>query len=234
MGKSVSARITVREIIWFNKLRIILHLLIQANVNAFNYTLTFFIQALWNTFLGDCAIVDEWLLDKPVLSRWSILHYLNIFFRCIAQVCILFCFIILRYHIIARKVYFEVIFFANKQKYQISCQNVTQICFQCFKPCQIIGELFYTNITKDNPLTRQHACSIISLKHPFTTTIFLSQTCFVNNPISGAVILVAFFIADWEVGIGTILGGSAATIIEMVRVQFESIRKIFMSMTISN
>ena len=35
--------------------------------------------------------------------------------------------------------------------------------------------------------------------------------------MSGAVILVAFFIADWEVGIGTILGGSVATLIEMVR-----------------
>ena len=107
---------------------------------------------------------------------------------------------------------------------------MTQICFQCFKQCLIIGELFYTNITKDNPLTRYHACAIISVKHHFTTIIFLWQTCFVNNPISGAVILVAFFIADWEVGIGTILGGSVATLIEMVREYNLNQSKIFSSL----
>ena len=119
-------------------------------------------------------------------------------------------------YVIARKMYFAKLFLPKK--YPISCQNMTQICFQCFKKCLIIGELFYTNITKDNPLTRYHACAILSVNHHFTTIIFLCQTCFVNNPISGAVILVAFFIADWEVGIGTILGGSVATLIEMVRV----------------
>ena len=48
-------------------------------------------------------------------------------------------------------------------------------------------------------------------------------------------ILVAFFIADWEVGIGTILGGSVATLIEMVReynLNQSQIKK--KSMTISN
>ena len=44
----------------------------------------------------------------------------------------------------------------------------------------------------------------------------LFQTCFVDNPLSGLLILVAFFIADWEVAVGTILGGSVATISEMV------------------
>ena len=121
-------------------------------------------------------------------------------------------------YVIARQMCFAKLFFTNKQKYPISCQNMTQICFQCFKQCLIIGELFYKNNKQANPLTRYHACAIISVKHHFTTIIFLWQTCFVNNPISGAVILVAFFIADWEVGIGTILGGSVATLIEMVRV----------------
>ena len=37
-----------------------------------------------------------------------------------------------------------------------------------------------------------------------------------DNPLSGLLILVAFFIADWEVAIGTILGGSVATLSEMV------------------
>ena len=34
--------------------------------------------------------------------------------------------------------------------------------------------------------------------------------------MSGLLILIAFFIADWEVAVGTILGGSVATVSEMV------------------
>ena len=34
--------------------------------------------------------------------------------------------------------------------------------------------------------------------------------------MSGLLILIAFFIADWEVAVGTILGGSVASISEMV------------------
>ena len=37
-----------------------------------------------------------------------------------------------------------------------------------------------------------------------------------DNPLSGLLILIAFFIADWEVAVGTILGGSVASISEMV------------------
>ena len=37
-----------------------------------------------------------------------------------------------------------------------------------------------------------------------------------DNPLSGMLILIAFFIADWEVAVGTILGGSVATLSEMV------------------
>jgi len=83
------------------------------------------IKDAWSTILGDCSLVDKWLLDKPILSKWSLPHYTNVFLRSIAQ------------------------------------------------------------------------------------------TCFVDNPLSGLLILVAFFIADWEVAIGTILGGSVATLSEM-------------------
>ena len=48
------------------------------------------------------------------------------------------------------------------------------------------------------------------------TILYILQTSFVNSPLSGAIILVAFFLADVEVGIGTILGGSVATVSEMV------------------
>ena len=42
------------------------------------------------------------------------------------------------------------------------------------------------------------------------------QTCFVNNPISGGLTLAATFVAGREIGLGTLLGGSVATISEMV------------------
>jgi len=60
--------------------------------------------------------------------------------------------------------------------------------------------------------------------HPFWfichyLNIFLrsvSQTCFVNNPISGGLTLAATFVTGWKIGIGTLLGGSVATISEMI------------------
>ena len=44
------------------------------------------LQLLYNTILGDCSMVDGWLADKPIISVWSPLHYLNVFLRSIAQV----------------------------------------------------------------------------------------------------------------------------------------------------
>ena len=46
-----------------------------------------FAQNPWNTFLGDCSVVDEYLLDKPSTSlKWAPLHYLNVFLRAVGQV----------------------------------------------------------------------------------------------------------------------------------------------------
>ena len=52
-------------------------------------------------------------------------------------------------------------------------------------------------------------CLIVFFLRPF-------QTCFVNNPISGGLTLAATFVTGWKIGIGTLLGGSVATISEMV------------------
>ena len=46
----------------------------------------FFRQNPWNSFLGDCSAVDQYLLDKPVLSTWFVAHYANAFLRGISQV----------------------------------------------------------------------------------------------------------------------------------------------------
>ena len=42
------------------------------------------------------------------------------------------------------------------------------------------------------------------------------QPAFVNNPLCGLLILIATFLPDWRVGLGMVLGGSIATIGEMV------------------
>ena len=48
-------------------------------------------------------------------------------------------------------------------------------------------------------------------------SIFILQPAFVNNPFCGLLILAATFLnPDWRVGLGMILGGSIATIGEMV------------------
>jgi len=80
----------------------------------------------WNTYLGDCSVVDQYLLDKPIYSKWFLAHYLNVLLRAIGQ------------------------------------------------------------------------------------------PAFVNNPICGLLILIATFIPDWKVGIGMFVGGSIATICELV------------------
>ena len=53
----------------------------------------------------------------------------------------------------------------------------------------------------------------------FLNVLFRSvaQVVFVNNPISGLLILVACFIHDWRVGLATSLAVSIATLSEMVK-----------------
>jgi len=81
----------------------------------------------WNSFLGDCSVIDQYLLDKPIYSfKWFVPHYLNVFLRAVGQ------------------------------------------------------------------------------------------PAFVNNPLCGLLILVATFLPNWKVGIGMVVGGSIATIAEMV------------------
>ncbi|TRY69135.1 hypothetical protein TCAL_02513 [Tigriopus californicus] len=83
-------------------------------------------QNPWNTFLGDCSVVDAYLMDKPILSLWFPLHYLNVFLRAVGQ------------------------------------------------------------------------------------------PTFVNNPFCGAIIFASLFIQDYIVGLGCLLGGSVATIGELI------------------
>ena len=52
-----------------------------------------------------------------------------------------------------------------------------------------------------------------------TFNIFLravGQPAFVNNPLLGLVILAALFVFDVEVGLGCMLGGLTATVVELV------------------
>ena len=49
----------------------------------------------------------------------------------------------------------------------------------------------------------------------FTNKHFL-QPAFVNNPLCGLLIVLATFLSDWKVGVGMVVGGSIATIGEMV------------------
>lgn len=87
---------------------------------------SYLLQNPWNTFLGDCSVVDAYLMDKPILSLWFPLHYLNVFLRAVGQ------------------------------------------------------------------------------------------PAFVNNPICGAIIFASLFIQDYIVGLGCLLGGSIATIGELL------------------
>ena len=83
-------------------------------------------QNPWDTYLGDCSVVDEYLADKPVRSAWLLAHYLNVFLRAVGQ------------------------------------------------------------------------------------------PAFVNNPILGAAIFASLFVKEWQVGTGCLLGGSIATLTELV------------------
>ena len=41
----------------------------------------------WNTYLGDCSLVDAYLSRRPMASpRWFPLHFLSIFLRSVGQV----------------------------------------------------------------------------------------------------------------------------------------------------
>ena len=84
------------------------------------------LQNPWDTYLGDCSVVDEYLADKPVRSAWLPAHYLNVFLRAVGQ------------------------------------------------------------------------------------------PAFVNNPILGAAIFASLFVKEWQVGTGCLLGGSIATLTELV------------------
>ena len=50
-----------------------------------------------------------------------------------------------------------------------------------------------------------------------TACIFFLQPAFVNNPFCGLVIFASLFVQDYNVGLGCLLGGSIATIGELVR-----------------
>ena len=107
------------------------------------------LQNPWDTFLGDCSVVDQYLLEKPVLSfKWSPLHFLNVLLRAVGQV---------------------------KHILKLHCKN-----FQVVK------------------------------------MYFVFQPMFVNNPLCGLIILAGLFTAGPNIGCGTLLGGSVATLTEMV------------------
>ena len=41
----------------------------------------------WNTILGDCSVVDEYLMDKdPKSLKWAPMHFVNVFLRAVGQV----------------------------------------------------------------------------------------------------------------------------------------------------
>jgi len=42
------------------------------------------------------------------------------------------------------------------------------------------------------------------------------QPAFVNNPLSGWIILCGLFLPDWRIGVGCIVGGTIGTIAELV------------------
>ena len=43
------------------------------------------------------------------------------------------------------------------------------------------------------------------------------KPAFVNNPFCGAIIFASFFVQDYQVGLGCLLGGSVGVIGELVR-----------------
>ena len=59
--------------------------------------------------------------------------------------------------------------------------------------------------------------SSILYYYDFLIIFFLFfKPVFVNNPISGLLIFIATFVADWKIGVATVLAGSIATLGEMV------------------
>ena len=40
----------------------------------------------WNSFLGDCSVVDQYLAEKPISLKWFFAHYINVFLRAVGQV----------------------------------------------------------------------------------------------------------------------------------------------------
>ena len=42
----------------------------------------------WNSFLGDCSVVDQYLAEKPISLKWFFAHYVNVFLRAVGQVSI--------------------------------------------------------------------------------------------------------------------------------------------------
>ena len=40
----------------------------------------------WNSFLGDCSVIDKYLSEKPVSFKWGLAHYVNVFLRAVGQV----------------------------------------------------------------------------------------------------------------------------------------------------
>ena len=39
----------------------------------------------WNSYLGDCSVIDQYLLDKPIYSKWFLAHSINVLLRAIGQ-----------------------------------------------------------------------------------------------------------------------------------------------------
>ena len=48
------------------------------------------------------------------------------------------------------------------------------------------------------------------------------QPAFVNNPLSGWIILCGLFLPDWRIGVGCIVGGTIGTIVELVSIDYYS------------
>ena len=46
------------------------------------------------------------------------------------------------------------------------------------------------------------------------------QPAFVNNPLSGWIILCGLFLPDWRIGVGCIVGGTIGTIVELVSIDY--------------
>jgi len=102
-------------------------------------------QNPWDTFLGDCSVIDKYLIDKPLAGKWFIAHFLNVLLRSVGQVT----------------------------KFKFIAKYMSSISW-------------------------------------------LLQLAFVNNPIGGLLVVGVLFARQWEIAVGTLLGGAVATIAEMV------------------